>query len=61
MQDFQDRAVATEEVEGLKVFVVGRVVRGREGGDLFPRYGPYRIYREATRGKVGGLGDGEGF
>ena len=51
----------TGDVQGLKVFVVGRTVEGGDGGgreDEFPRYGPYRIYRAATRGKVGGLPDG---
>lgn len=51
MQDFRDGVVRTRDVGGLKVFVVGK---GRGDGD-------YEIYRAATRGKVGGLGDGEGW
>lgn len=52
----------TAEVGGLKVFVVGRAVGGRgEGADGLTGYGPYTIYRAATRGKVGGLPDGEGM
>lgn len=65
MQDFRDEAVPTGQVGGLKVFVVGRAVEGGWGGggvgDRFPRYGPYGIFRGATRGKVGGLGEGEGM
>lgn len=60
MQDFEDQPVATADVEGLKIFVVGRVVRQRGREDEFPGYGAYRIYRAATRGKVGALPDGEG-
>lgn len=51
----------TGRVGGLKVFVVGRAVEGGGVGDRFPRYGPYGIFRAATRGKVGGLGEGEGM
>lgn len=52
--------MATGDVRGLKIFVVGRVVRRRGGLDGFSRYGGYGIYREATRGKGGALLDGEG-
>ncbi|KAF6229867.1 hypothetical protein HO133_004204 [Letharia lupina] len=63
VQDFEDRVVPTVEVGGLRVFVVGRAVVGRrgEGADGLTGYGPYTIYRAATRGKVGGLPDGEGM
>ena len=63
MQDFRDEVVETGAVGGLKVFVVGRVVQGRRGEAEaeFPRYGEYGIFRDVTRGEVGGLGDGEGW
>lgn len=62
VQDFRDEVVETGVVGGLKVFVVGRGVQGRgEAEAEFPRYGEYGIFRDVTRGKVGGLGDGEGW
>lgn len=61
VQDFHNRAVDTGRVESLKVFVVGRVVVRRAEGHSFPVYGGWEIYREATEGKVGGLGVGEGM
>lgn len=52
MQGFDDGVVETGDVDGLVVFVVGRM--RRKGG--------WKVYREATGGMVGGLrgGDGEG-
>lgn len=61
VQDFHDRAVGTVEVDSLKVFVVGREVVSKASGHSFPVYGGWKIYREATEGKVGGLGEGEGM
>lgn len=61
MQDLHNSPVETDEVHGLTVFVTGRVVRRGEGKGAFPVYGEYRILRGATRGMVGGLGEGEGF
>ena len=63
VQTFDDRAVdvGCAELKSLKIFMVGRKVVREAGGDLFPEYGPLRLYREATMGKVGGLGEGEGM
>lgn len=61
VQDFHDRAVETGAVESLKVFVVGRKVVSKAAGHSFPVYGGWKIYREATDGKAGGLGEGEGM
>lgn len=53
MQGFDDKAIETREVEGMRVFVVGR---GKKRGE---KKGGWEVYGEATRGMVGGLGDGE--
>lgn len=67
VQGFDDGVVQTREVGGLRVFVIGRVVKrkggvrvGEEGeGGEGEGKGGWEVYREATRGMVGGLGDGE--
>jgi len=48
-------------VASLTVFVVGRKVVSRASGHKFPVYGGWKIHREATDGKVGGLGEREGM
>lgn len=49
----------TSEVPSLRVFVVGREVLSRASGSRFPTYGGWVVYREATAGKVGALGEGD--
>ncbi|KAL2041570.1 hypothetical protein N7G274_005952 [Stereocaulon virgatum] len=61
VQDFQGQHVDTGEVANLKIFVVGREVVEHGLRDRFPAYGEWSILREATDGKVGGLGRGEGM
>ncbi len=58
IQKFDDSVIENEEVESLRLYVVGqRVTQG--GPDQFPTYGPLLSYREVTKGKAGGLGQGD--
>ena len=46
-------------MKGLKVHVVGQAVRQATRADEFPRYGEFVVFADVTRGKVGGLAEGE--
>lgn len=59
VQGFDDQPIETGDVKGLKVHVVGQTVRQATRGDEFPVYGELFVFGDVTRGRVGGLGDGE--
>ncbi len=45
----------------LRIFVIGREVISAGAGDQLPVYGDVKIWRAATKGKAGGLGEEEGL
>ncbi|KAI9806999.1 MAG: hypothetical protein M1833_002657 [Piccolia ochrophora] len=58
VQTFDDRAVPTEELSSLKVYVVDQEVTNDNGRDQFPRYGKTTPHTDVTRGKKGGTNGG---
>ncbi|KAL9595867.1 MAG: hypothetical protein Q9219_006172 [cf. Caloplaca sp. 3 TL-2023] len=60
LQNIDDSALDISQVPSLRIHVVGQEVKQRAEEDQFPEYGPLRVFRQVTKGKVGGLEDDEG-
>ncbi|KAL9128041.1 MAG: hypothetical protein Q9217_003205 [Psora testacea] len=52
---------SSPELDSLRIFVVGKEVTYNEAEDKFPDYGKFEMYREASKGKVGGIREGDGI
>ncbi|KAI9806662.1 MAG: hypothetical protein M1825_006119 [Sarcosagium campestre] len=58
VQTFDDRAVPTENLPSLKVYVVDQKVIPSKSFDSFPLYGKLTPHTDVTKGKVGGTSGG---
>ncbi|KAI4228600.1 MAG: hypothetical protein L6R40_008111 [Gallowayella cf. fulva] len=59
LQTTDDAPLDISKVPSLKIHVVGQEVKPRVSEDEFPEYGHLAVYREVTKGKAGGLQDGD--
>ncbi|KAL8681644.1 MAG: hypothetical protein Q9186_002241 [Xanthomendoza sp. 1 TL-2023] len=59
LQSTSDAPLDVSKVPSLKIHVVGQEVKPRVSDDEFPEYGHLVAYRDVTKGKAGGLQDGD--